>query len=411
MPELSRSRAAASLYNALEKAVQVRSHADMVIHCDLSGGMDSTPLCYLATRTPSRVVATTAFIDDPGGMEDLYWARRALPSMSDIHHVVVSLADAPPFYSGMPEMTELLDMPTQAHIAAPRIGHSIRLAMDHHAGMYINGLGGDHVLCGVPAWNHTLFRKRPILAWRRLQSECALNGGRLTTAIRQLVDGRPYRQWLVDTVRNARSGDAPGREPLSLEWGRPIMLPRWLTSDAAATVINRLKQLCVVAEPLGDSRAAHTELGIVRDGAAIVRGVQQFAATTRMPFESPFLDDRVIEACFAARREERYSPTAFKPLIKEAMRYSLPAQFLQRSTKVGGETQAARGLRSYWDEIVDTCESSPLGTLGIIDIDVFRQARSHCHSLAVSPAIQQAINTAIFSRNQHRRAADPAAYL
>jgi asparagine synthase (glutamine-hydrolysing) len=404
-PELTRSQGAVRFYNALENAVRARATAGEIIHSDLSGGMDSTPLTYLAARTDADVVATTAFIDDPGGMEDLRWARMALPAMPNVVHVVESLADAPPFFGGMPELNEPLDMPTQAHIAAPRIGHSIRLAMRHKASMYINGLGGDQVLRGLPVWDHTLFRERPLLALRRLRVACMLNSTGSAAVIRRLVDNRSYEKWFQDALGDVRTGAQPRTETVSLAWGSPIVLPEWLTAEARDSVLTRLEELCAGAEPLGDNRAAHAELFAVQDAAAVVRCAQQFAATIELPFESPFLDDRVVEACFAVRREERHSPTTFKPLMKDAMRNALPDSFLRRSTKIGGQTQAARGLHAHWEEIVETCESSPLATSGLVDIDKFRLAASLSHPLAHDPAIQQTINTAVFMRNQNRRAA------
>ncbi|WP_424869346.1 asparagine synthase-related protein [Streptomyces sp. SAI-229] len=397
-PELDRRAGADRLRAALEAAVDVRTRTDGTVHCDLSGGLDSTPLCWFAARGPAEIVATTMYNDDPGGREDLLWARRALPSMPDVRHHVGRLDDMPQFFEGMEAIGQRLDEPSQAYLTAPRIAHSIEDAAAHGAGMYLNGLGGDHLLHGLPVWDHTLFRRRPLLALRRVRTTKMLDDRPLIPVLRELLSSEGYGPWLRRTVQEARRVREV-RTDLRMEWDQQISLPRWLSQDAAAALLTRLRERAAHAEPLGPDRARHAELAMVRDGSRIVRGTQQFAATLGMPFEAPFFDDRVIEACFAVRHEERYSPMEFKPLIKAAMRGSLPDTFLRRSTKMGGSAQAARGLRDHWPVILDIVEQSPLTSRGIIDFPSFTSGESPQHMGTRDASIDATVNCAVFARN------------
>src|SRR5699024_4309909 len=96
---LSRAEGANRLRTALEAGVAARTASGAPIACDLSGGMDSTPLCYFAAQGPSGVIARTMYNDDPGGRQDLDWAHSALPSMPGVReHVVESTEHMPDFF-------------------------------------------------------------------------------------------------------------------------------------------------------------------------------------------------------------------------------------------------------------------------------------------------------------------------
>ncbi|MDN3260423.1 asparagine synthase-related protein [Streptomyces sp. CSDS2] len=58
-PELTRAQAAVLLREALCTAVQTRVETGAVVSCDLSGGLDSTPVAYLAWQRATRLVALT----------------------------------------------------------------------------------------------------------------------------------------------------------------------------------------------------------------------------------------------------------------------------------------------------------------------------------------------------------------
>ncbi|CAL9541690.1 hypothetical protein SUDANB145_04235 [Streptomyces sp. enrichment culture] len=397
-PELGRGAGAERLRAALEAAVDVRTRAGGTVHCDLSGGLDSTPLCWFAAQGPADVVATTMYNDDPGGREDLLWARRALPSMPGVRHHVGRLDDMPQFFEGMEGIGQRLDEPSQAYLTAPRIAHSIERAAARGAGTYLNGLGGDHLLHGLPVWDHTLFRRRPLLALRRVRTTKMLDDRPFLPVLRELLSSESYGRWLRRTLNEARRVREVGTD-LRMEWDQRVSLPRWLSEDAAAALSARLRDLSAHAEPLGPDRARHAELAMVRDGSRIVRGTQQFAAALGMPFEAPFFDDRVVEACFAVRHEDRYTPMEFKPLIKAAMRGSLPDAFLRRSSKMGGSAQAARGLRDHWPVVLDIVEQSPLTSRGIIDFSAFASGESPQHMGTRDASIDATVNCAVFARN------------
>ncbi|WP_344500645.1 asparagine synthase-related protein [Streptomyces enissocaesilis] len=400
-PHLSRRAGAQLLRAALADAVAVRTRAGGVVHCDISGGMDSTPVTWFAAQGPAEIVAATAYNGDPGGMDDLRWARRALVAMPSVRHRTLSLDELPGFFEGAPELETRWDEPTAACLAAPRMKAFIQDALRYSVRMYLNGLGGDHLLCGLPNWEHTFFRRRPLLAWRRARTNRMLNGDSIATTALGLLDRRGYADWLRATVDTARR-ERMESHSIGFGWDLRYAWPLWLTEEALRAVRDRVVSLSTAVEPLGPDRAGHAELAMIRAGAREVRGTGQLGAEAGLPFEAPLLDDRVVAACLAVRREERVAPLEFKPLMKEAMRGLLPEDFLSRTTKTGGSTQGVRGFAAHHSELLDLCVESPLIELGIADASRLRQYNRPQPGRVPDSHFGTTVNCALFLRNQAR---------
>ncbi len=407
-PDLSRTAGARRLRDALSGAVAARTRAGGLVHTDLSGGLDSTPISYFASRGPARVSGVTMYGEEPGGREDLRWALRALPSMPSIDHRTVSVASMPDFFEGLLETRDVMDDPAGSYLPVPRVRASILAAAGGGARLYLNGLGGDHLLRGLPVWDHTLLRSRPVLALRRARALQLWEERSLTGTLLGLADRRSYPRWFAAMISEARRGAYHASRP-SLAWDEEIVLPPWLSEAMTAAVLDRLRRLARDVEPLGADRAGHAELSMALSGARTVRGAQQVAAALAMPFESPFLDDRVLESCLAVRREERDSPAELKPLIKEAMRGLLPDAFLRRQTKSGGGAQGVRGHARHWPALVELCQASPLVRDGVVDEHAFLEHASPRNSQTRDRSIDSTLSCAIFLLAQQRSAGRPSA--
>ncbi|MFC6879148.1 MULTISPECIES: asparagine synthase-related protein [Actinomadura] len=405
--ELSRAEGARRLRRALAGSVDARTAAGGTVHCDLSGGLDSTPLCYLASRGPAEVIAHTGYNGDPSGGDDLAWARKALPAMPGVRHETFRMEELPGFFEGVRDAAHRMDEPSQAYLAGPRMAVSAARARERGARAYLTGLGGDHLLRSLPAVYHTLFRRRPLLALRRIRAVQCLEGRPVREMAGELLSGRSYARWLSDQVRAMRSGREPGPE-LTLAWGPALRPPPWLTDDAADLLAEHLGELAAKARPLGPTRAAHAQLATVLDGARISRGVQQLGGCHGIALESPFFDDRVVEACLSVRPAERDAPTEYKPLIKDAMRGALPEGFLARDGKAGGAPQAARGLDRHWEELMELCEESGLAGSGLVDMRRLREHGRPGRHRRRDAALDPTINCAAFLKAQRDALAVPA---
>lgn len=408
-PTLSRAEGAERLREAVAAAVRVRTDADADVACDLSGGLDSTPLCYFAAQGPRGVLARTYYTNDPGGREDLDWARRALSSMPGVHtHEAFSPDGLPGFFGGLSDLRIHLDEPTQAAAAAPRMQHMLHDDVKRGIRTHITGLGGDHLLRGVKLWNHTLMLTRPITAWRWARAEDASTNVGLFTTLRQLLDRRSYRQWFAEATNDAVNEVEFPELPQTNDWSIPFGFPPWLSSEARHSLAERLWQLKTDVEPLGDNLAEHFDLFTLREAGKIARSMGLIGQMTGVSYDAPLLDDHVVEAALEVRYEDRDSPIEWKPLMKAAMRGLLPDDYLRRTTKIGGGPQSVRGYAANFESLMGLWEESGLFECGLIDQDILRSTAQPSATAAPTSQVRTLNDAAIFLRDWQRATRQPS---
>lgn len=252
--ELSRPKGAQKLCDALTAAVATRTAGGGTVHSDLSGGFDSTPLTYFASRGPATVIAGTAYNTDPGGGEDVIWARRALPAMPQIQHSTFSLDDMPQFYEGLVDTRIQFDGPSDAIRASPRMQLMIQRAVQVGARAYLSGIGGDHLLTGLPVWEHSLFRTHPVKALRRLRTVQLLEQMSFAETFGSLLSRQTYRAWFDASIAAMDYRDEFKEPTLSMAWDHRPYWPRWLSRGHRAAVADRLRVIASDVEPLASTR-------------------------------------------------------------------------------------------------------------------------------------------------------------
>src|SRR5882757_2291862 len=95
--ELSLESGADAVRAALEAAVAARKPGDGRLGADLSGGMDSTSLCFLAAKTPNLL--TFRWDDADEGNDDALFATEAARHLPAAEHVVVRRDDLPTLFA------------------------------------------------------------------------------------------------------------------------------------------------------------------------------------------------------------------------------------------------------------------------------------------------------------------------
>ncbi len=168
------AEAAPLIRKALEEAVGARTRQGGVVSCDLSGGLDSTSVCFLADRSPARVVASTWPGRDPADT-DLSWAERAMGYLPDVEHMVWDADASPLVYEDLLGIDDLLDEPTIGVMDRSRVLHHLPVLAARGSRLHLTGIGGDHVAWCSEAYYHRLLRTRPLFALRQLRGFRALS--------------------------------------------------------------------------------------------------------------------------------------------------------------------------------------------------------------------------------------------
>lgn len=370
--ELPLDEAADTVRDALTAAVAARTHDGGTVGADLSGGMDSTSLCFLAASGPARLLTYRHGSVDPAH-DDAAWARIAIDALPATEHVDAGTDGLPAVFAGLTALEADPEEPFRWVRSHARLAHLAQRMAATGARLHMTGDGGDELFGSTPSALHSLARVRPVAALRQLRGHRALRRWPLAASVRALADTSDYPHWLA--ARRGPLFDAlPPLTVPSVWWGPPPRLPRWATPEASALVREQFTRAAGDRpDPLGPLRVQHERLHYAQVCGRAVRLADRLMAPYGVRLAAPFLDDHVIEAALAAHLELHAPPDRYKPVLARAMRDIVPAPLLNRTTKAmfGADTYA--GLDRHRAELLTLCtEDALLARRGLIEAGALR---------------------------------------
>ncbi|MBD2892951.1 asparagine synthase-related protein [Spirillospora sp. NPDC000708] len=369
-PHLPLADGARRVRRALRDAVAVRARGVKTISADLSGGMDSTSLCFLAAGEADRLVTTRWEAADRAD-EDRHWARLAAEDLPSAEHLVLARDTAPTWFDGIAEPGPDPDVegPFAWIRTRARLVHQARRVAAAGSASHLTGHGGDELFLGNPLNLHTLARTRGGGAVRHLRAYRAMYRWRLLPSVRALLNRDTFGGWLAasadtltDPVREV--GGAP-----AFGWGIAYRLPPWATADAAGAARTLFRRVGASGvEPLAPLRGQHAALQDARLCGDTIRRVDRLTSREGVAWHAPFVDDRVIEAALAVRLRDTTMPDRYKPALSAAMAGTVPARILGRATKSEYSADAYDSLRRHRADLLGLCgDDMRLARLGLVD--------------------------------------------
>ncbi|MFF0869965.1 asparagine synthase-related protein [Nonomuraea sp. NPDC003560] len=365
------AESAVLLRQALQRAVTVRVRAGRQWGADLSGGMDSTSLCFLAAQAGAQLTALTLHWSGARN-EDARYAELAAAHLPGLTHLTFPSARLPALFTGLAQARDAGDSPMLLRDRA-RQDHLMAVLAERGIGRRLSGYGGDHLVIPPVAYLRSLARHRPLTALRHTVVHQMRHRWTTPQTVHLVLLPAPsYSSWLrgqadrLHTQHLTRAVQAAG--PAPQPWGVPVTLPAWATSKAVDLLAAALQEAADTAEPLAAGPAEHAWRRQARQGAHSGSRMQRL-----QPLQVPFCDDEVLDACLSVRPHEAGEPWSYKPLLAAAMRDLVPEQLLARTTKDGCIEDWYAGLKTHQRELAAWADDSHLVAAGLADPGALRR--------------------------------------
>ncbi|MFD5114522.1 asparagine synthase-related protein [Streptomyces sp. NPDC058391] len=366
----------AVLRQALETAVDARTAGGGIVSADLSGGKDSTSLCFLAARSDVPLVTVHLESSDPAN-EDRIWAARSREKLPKAQHLIVPMESTPgKFAESTTQHGEDIESPTSL-VCRPMLEHVAQLVSSHGSAVHLQGIGSDELFLPSVMSTHALARSRPLGAFRNVRELKSMRRWTWLTTARNLLRGPTYPQWLGTVADTITADRAWGAE---VDWEIAPRMPPWATADAVDAVRRLLREAAAESpEPLAPLPVHHEMLRLTQINGGAVRGTARIGERYGVSFQAPFMDDRVIEAAMSIRLEDRTEPERVKPVLAAALRGVVPDDLLDRRSKADASPELYIGLRRHRRRLTELFDDSYLARLGLVDVDGIRTVVGGLH--------------------------------
>ena len=368
-PDLPLAEGALRVRDALREAVAWRKPEHGRLSADLSGGMDSTSLCFLAyEHTPDLLVFRrtegSAINDDP------FYAGKAAQLLERAEHIETMGDEGPPVFAPPYELPDT-EAPHALTRGLNRMRYQIRQQVEYGATLHLAGHGGDELFTGSAAYLHTLIRRRPLTALKHLRVHRALGRWPLRPTVSALWRRQDLGSWWRGAADGLTAPWPPVHEP-QLGWAHSFRATPWATSDAVNTARRMLAAAADGVVPLADDRGQHEAIAYLRYAGPLFRQLCREHTACGLRLDLPYLDDRVVEAALSVRTEERYDPWRYKPVLAAAMRGQVPDFILDRYTKGDCESDVHNAQQKHLPDLLDLFTGSELAARGVVDVDSLR---------------------------------------
>ncbi|MFJ3099052.1 asparagine synthase-related protein [Streptomyces hydrogenans] len=368
-PERPLKQGADSVREALKTAIASRTE-EQSTSTDLSGGMDSTSLAFLAAQTNPDLL-TFRWGEAESGNDDAYFSSVASAALPQARHLVVPQTELKELFSEPHESADT-EQPYLFSRTLGRTHQTAQILSEQGSVSHITGHGGDELFYKFPGYLHKLVRRNPLLGIQHARGHRALSRWPLSDTFRQLASSSDIKTWWyaqADTLR----GPAPSSRFPPLEWNFvPLRAHQWVTRKSIEIARSRIIAQASSVEPFAQDRGQHQFLLALRTTGPAYGQLARIYAGHGVKLHMPFLDDRVVEAALSVRLHERIDPWRYKPLLAEAMSGIVPSEILSRSTKGEFSGDIRSGRRRYLSKVLDVFSDSMLADRGLIDADLLR---------------------------------------
>ncbi|RSM59776.1 asparagine synthase [Actinoplanes sp. ATCC 53533] len=368
-PEQPLALAATAIRDALTESLAARTATRRAVSADLSGGLDSTSLCFLAARAGADLV-TQHWVPIDRANDDTSWARRAAEALPGARHRFVEPADAPTWFTTGADGAAEQDTEGPLNWTRNRAHHEhqTRLLATEGVDLHLIGVGGDELFGLQSTYFWSLFRRHPLRGLPTIRRAQLVNRWSLGSTARALLDRSTYAHSLAVMADGLTHDGPPPRRAAPQRWGNDIRLPPWASAAAVDAVCRQLRVAAGEGTPsLDPDPLQHQTLqSVIRSGVAL-RQLNSALDGHGVGWEAPLLDDRVLEAALAVRVEDRMSRGRYKPVLTAALRGIVPDPILARRSKGEFSAEMYAGVQRNLSALLDVVDDLRLARIGLVD--------------------------------------------
>lgn len=407
-PGLPLHSAAAAVRTALRESVATCTAGGGTVSADLSGGLDSTSLCFLASRGESELV-TLRWEGVDARNDDAAWADRAAQHLPAATHLVAGEQETPDWFAGLSGMRLRTDEPVAWVRDVTKLGDLLRRAREHGSRAHLCGSGGDELFTPAPSYLTDLLPAHPVSALSRLLRQRGEWPAGRTRTVRGLWSGlrQDHRQTLR-TAADRLTAAAPSTPEALLGWQAPPRIPAWATPGAVEAARAALLEIADgLPEPLAPRRSLHGVLHQVRHGGNAMR--QMNAALEGPERVFPYSDDAVVSAALSVDPREAAATGRYKPLLTTAMKGLVPPGILRRTSKGAYDADFYRAVLRQSGGIRSLLDDSRLADAGLVDPGLLGRALHSHASVAALTALMPTLGCEVWLRSLPGADASPQA--
>lgn len=353
---------AAALSESLRLRVSHRTH----VGADLSGGLDSTTLCFALAE--QDVDLHTFFITVGSDQNnDQAWSRRASAEICSQHREISYrevlkgiLADAPASWDMFPEgPTPMASVIASAHVLR-------KVYADTEVSIHLNGHAGDALFGQVSTLPWSYFHSKGRGRWSWLRQYFLLNRTPAREVARMLIEHRSFDDELRD-MANAKFPRTRLNDGDHARWIQAPSFNRAHTNGAVERVVELARaELQSRVEPLSLDKTQHQVLSYLGVHGAVMRRTNIASGTVL--FDSPYLDRRVVEAAISLNHRERTRQDPVKPLLANSRPKAMSLEYFLRVDKGDYSAETFEHYDAIFSNIRGIFfEGSRLAELGLID--------------------------------------------
>jgi asparagine synthase (glutamine-hydrolysing) len=329
----------------LEESVRLRLMSDVPLGMFLSGGIDSSAIAALMSRTLERPLQAFSVAFNERAFSELEYARQVARAIgAESHEVVIDDRD---FFGALPKLVWHEDEPI-AHPSSVPLYFVSALARQH-VKVVLTGEGSDELLAGYGKYPRLAWNWRMGTAYERLVPDAvraSIAGGvvpRLPAPLARyakrsfLAMDRSIESMFLDNFASIRLADQRSllgprlRDLATSHRAYGASLAHFSRPNGASTLLDRLLY--------ADIKTYLVELLMKQDQMSMAASIES---------RVPFLDHRLVEYAATLPDSWKLQGWTTKRVLREAMKGLLPESILKRP-KMGFPVPFAAWTAGRWN--------------------------------------------------------------